>query len=126
MQTNYVAIIETDAAGGYSVFFPDLPGCVSAGDSVEEAFVQAREALAGHLAVMDEHGDDIPAPTPFDRVKADPDIQVAARVLVPVELPGATVRLNITMDSNLLARIDAVTGNRSAFLADAARRALPR
>jgi predicted RNase H-like HicB family nuclease len=125
MRASYVAIIETDEDGGFSVFFPDLPGCVSAGESIEEAFAAAEEALNGHLAVMAEHGEQIPAPTPFGQVTIEPDIQVVAKILVPAELPGRTVRINITMDSNLLARIDAQTANRSAFLSDAARRLLP-
>jgi predicted RNase H-like HicB family nuclease len=118
MRANYVAIIETDDNGGYSVFFPDLPGCVSAGETIEEAFAAAEEALNGHLAVMAEHGEEIPASTPFDQVTIEPDIQVAAKILVPAELPGRTVRI-------LLARIDSLTANRSAFLSDAARRLLP-
>ena len=47
-------------SGGYSVDFPDLPGCVSAGDSLEEALAMAREALSLHLFGMAEDGDSIP------------------------------------------------------------------
>jgi predicted RNase H-like HicB family nuclease len=50
-------------SGGYAVDFPDLPGCVSAGDDLEEALVLAREALSLHLFGMTEDGDSIPTPT---------------------------------------------------------------
>ena len=47
-------------SGGYSIDFPDLPGCVSAGDDLEEALAMAREALSLHLFGMLEDGDGIP------------------------------------------------------------------
>jgi hypothetical protein len=52
------------------------------------------------------------------------DIEVASYFLAHVELPGKTVRLNVTMDEGLVARIDRVARNRSAFLAEAARERL--
>jgi predicted RNase H-like HicB family nuclease len=126
MEVSFPAVIETDASGGYSVFFPDLPGCVSAGDSIEDAFAMAREALAGHLEVMAEYGDPIPAATPYGKVKVPRGVKAVAVVLVPVVLPGKTVRLNVTLDSGLVARIDSLTDNRSAWLSAAAREALAR
>jgi len=126
MEVSYPAVIETDASGGYGVFFPDLPGCVSAGDTVEETFEMAREALALHLEGMMEDGDPLPAATPYGKVKAPRGVKVAAIVLVPAVLPGKTVRLNVTLDSGLVARIDSVTDNRSAWLSAAAREALAR
>ena len=48
---------------GYAVFFPDLPGCNSQGDTLPEAFSMAMEALAGHLEAMADDGDTIPAPS---------------------------------------------------------------
>ncbi|MEI6873625.1 MAG: type II toxin-antitoxin system HicB family antitoxin [Spirochaetota bacterium] len=58
-------------SGGYSVDFPDLPGCVSAGDYLEEALVLAREALSLHLFGMAEDGD--PIPLPSDPASLAPD-----------------------------------------------------
>lgn len=125
MQVHYPAIIEA-AGDGYSVYFPDLPGCVSAGDTVEEAFDGATEALGLHLAGMVEDGEDLPAPTPYTAVVPDPESRVIAIVLVPAPMPGRTVRINVTLDEGLVKMIDAVSANRSAFLADAAREALSR
>lgn len=58
----YTVIIE-QGEETYGAYIPDLPGCVSTGDTVEEVTANIREALVGHLAVMRESGDDIPAPT---------------------------------------------------------------
>ena len=124
----YPAIIEAGDEPGFGVFFPDLPGCVSAGDTIQEAAGRAEEALALHLAGMVEDGDPIPDPTPLDRVPADPEVREVARLLVRAELPGKAVRLNITLDEGLLAAVDRAARargfTRSGFLAEAARRLL--
>ena len=119
----YPAIIERDA-DGYGAFFPDLPGCVSAGDTAQEAALAAEEALSGHLSMMIEHGDALPDPSDVDAVERDPEVNEVARILVRGERPGKAVRVQISMDEGLLARIDRVAPNRSRFLADAARSAL--
>ena len=120
---HYTAIIER-AGSSYSVFFPDLPGCTSAGDTLQEAALNAEEALSGHLAVSAEHGDPIPAPSDLDAIEIDPEVDEVARVLVRGERPGRAVRVQVSIDEGLLARIDRVAPNRSRFLADAARVAL--
>ncbi|MEK5036341.1 type II toxin-antitoxin system HicB family antitoxin [Paenibacillus sp. FSL R7-0302] len=51
---------------GVSVRFPDLPGCLTAGDTAEEAHAAAREALEGFLYVMEQDGDSIPDPSTLD------------------------------------------------------------
>jgi predicted RNase H-like HicB family nuclease len=120
---HFVAIVER-ADRGYSAFFPDLPGCVSAGETLQELALDAAEALALHLAGMAEDGEQVPAPTPVDRIPHDPGIHEEARFLVPAELPGRKVRVNVMLDEGLLAAIDAVASNRSGFLDAAARAAL--
>lgn len=119
----YPAVIER-AGKGYGVFFPDLPGCTSAGRTVTEAALNAEEALAGHLLVAEQYGDEIPDPSELDRIEVDPDVEEVARLLVRGERKGKSVRINITLDEGLLAAIDKVAENRSGFLADAARVAL--
>lgn len=57
----YAVIIEW-AETNYSAYVPDLPGCVSVGDTLEEVTRNIREASDGHLEVMREYGDPIPAP----------------------------------------------------------------
>lgn len=119
----YPAIIER-STNGFGVFFPDLPGCVSAGKTEQEAAENAEEALAGHLVVAAEYGDELALPSPFDSIARDPDVDEVARILVRAERPGKSVRVNVTLDEGLIAAIDKVAKNRSGFLADAARAAL--
>jgi predicted RNase H-like HicB family nuclease len=126
---HYPAIIEAGDEPGYGVFFPDLPGCVSAGDTLQEAALMAAEALELHVAGMIEDGEPLPEPTPLDRIEVEPDIREAARLLVPVELPAArAVRVNVTLDEGLLKTVDRAAARlgytRSGFLAEAARRML--
>jgi predicted RNase H-like HicB family nuclease len=111
---------------GFGVFFPDVPGCVSAGDTIAEAIDNGEQALAGHIELLVEAGEDVPEASADVHARLDDDVQVEALFLARVELPGKVVRLNITMDEGLVARIDRVARNRSAFLAEAARDALSR
>ena len=87
---HYVAIVE-QGRDGFGVFFPDLPGCTSAGDSVAEATRNAEEALAGWIEVTAEHGEPIPAPSAIERITVEPDIREVARVLVPAEVPDRSL-----------------------------------
>ncbi len=129
----YPACIER-ADPGFSVFFPDLPGCVSAGPTVEAAAVNAAEALGMHLEGMAEDGMAAPPPSPIDAPLPDwleevtPD--VVARVLIPAELPGRAVRANITLDEGLMSRLDAAATSegmsRSGYIAAAVRERLRR
>ena len=70
----YVALVHKDEATSYGVSFPDVPGCVSAGDTLDEALANAAEALAGHLALMRADGDAIPVARSPEAIKADPKL----------------------------------------------------
>lgn len=59
---DYVAIVEKANDGSYSAFVPDLPGCVSCGDSIGEAEVLIQEAVALHIEALREQGEPIPLP----------------------------------------------------------------
>jgi predicted RNase H-like HicB family nuclease len=117
----YLGVVER-GEHGFGVFFPDIPGCASAGNSLFEAMENGEEALAAHIELLVQEGEGIPDAS--SEVVVDDDIEVASYFLAHVELPGKTVRLNITMDEGLVARIDRVARNRSAFLAEAARERL--
>lgn len=119
----YPAVIDRSATS-FGVSFPDFPGCVAAGDTVNEAARSAEEALSFHIAGMREDGDAIPEPSSLDAIEGDPDIDEVARILVRGEIPGRSVRVQLSIEEGLLARIDRVAPNRSRFLADAARAAL--
>lgn len=116
----YPAIVEA-GIDSFGVYFPDLPGCVSAGRTVQEAAIGAEEALVGHLATMAEFGEPIPDPSELDAIAPSEGSIEVARILVRGERPGRSVRIQVSIDDGLLARIDRVAKNRSGFLADAAR-----
>lgn len=105
--------------GAYGVYFVDLPGCVSAGATIAEALEGANEALALHIAGMAEDGEDIPLPS--EASAQEGSIAVA---LVCATMPGKKKRVNVMIDEGLLAAIEAVEPNRSAFLERAARHEL--
>lgn len=129
---NYIALFEENGSGGYGVVFPDFPGCISAGDNYEDALRMAHEALSFHVHGMKEDGDKIPEPRTLEDIKAtwenwkewedNYDFMTGYVTLLPLQ--STFKRINITIDEALLANIDKVTKNRSAFLADAARRLL--
>lgn len=125
----YPAIIE-QAEDGFAVFFPDLPGCTSAGASLQEAARNAEEALQGHIDVTAEHGETVPDPSELDRIVTEPDVVEVGRILVRAELPGRSVRVNITLPEELLSALDryaARTGHtRSGLLAQAVRERMQR
>ena len=126
----YVSFIHRDDAG-YGVSFPDFPGCVSVGDSLDDAVRRGCEALAFHVEGLCDDGDPIPPPCSIDAIKADPDLsdwrEGADLVLIPLLLDrGSSRRVNISLDRGLLDAIDDEAKQRrmtrSAFLASAARR----
>ncbi len=132
MKKQYIALFEyEDGEKGYSVVFPDFPGCVSAGDDFNDAVRMAHEALALHISEMKADGEKIPEPRTLEEIKntwADwTEWENNYKFLVcPVAaIPEhCTRKYTISMDSALMNRIDMVTRNRSAFLAEAARKVL--
>ena len=125
----YIALIRKEPGTEYGIEFPDFPGCITSDDTLDGALAAASEALSGHIAVMREHGEAIPAPSGLEAVAADPHYRDAVVVLVAVAPePSRAVRINISMEERLIAEIDRAAAqlqsNRSAFLADAARAAL--
>ena len=60
---HYIALLHKEVDSDYGVSFPDLPGCVAAGSTLEEAAELIRGAVEMHLETMREDGDTIPVPT---------------------------------------------------------------
>ncbi len=123
--TYYPAIIDRSDSG-FGVTFPDFPGCIAAGGTPSEAAMQAEGALALHVEAMAKDGDLIPDPSDLDAIEAVEGVEDVARLLVRVDRPLKVERVLVSIDSNLLRAIDAVTPNRSAWIAEAARAALSR
>lgn len=72
--THYVAIVEEEEGKAVGVWFPDLPGCFSAGDSLDEAMTNAAEALELWAEAMIETGQRIPPPRSLTALRADPEV----------------------------------------------------
>ena len=129
----YIALFEqARGESGFSVTFPDFPGCISAGDDFNDAFRMAHEALSLHVSGMLEDEDDIPKPRSLEEIREtwedwkiwekDGNFLVTNIALLPPK--SKSTRFSVTMDEELLGEIDAVTKNRSAFLASAAKKVL--
>lgn len=125
MARYYPAIVEADL-DGYSVFFPDVPGCASGGATLQQAAQNAEEALQAHITLSQEHDDPLPEPSDLDTAIVDADVHIAARFLVRVEIRKAkAVRVNVMLPSDLLAAADRFAARngytRSGLLAQAIR-----
>lgn len=123
--TYYPAVIDRSASG-FGVSFPDFPGCVANGATVNEAALSAEAALAMHVGAMVKDKDPLPEPSSLDAIEKVEGADDVARILVRVDTPVKVERVLVSIDANLLRAIDAVAPNRSAFLAEAARAALSR
>jgi predicted RNase H-like HicB family nuclease len=79
---DYIALVHKDPDSSYGVSFPDFPGCITAGDTIEEARKNAEEVLPFHIAGMLEDGETLPAPSTLEKIRADPENQDALAFLV--------------------------------------------
>ena len=122
--TAYVALLRKQSDSDYGVDFPDFPGCISAGETLEDARRMALEAVLLHIEGLIEDGEAIPAPSTLDEIMTDPHHRDAVAVLVDVPVRRPVVRVNVSLPPDLLEAIDRVCDNRSRFLAEAAREKL--
>ncbi|MBI1776925.1 MAG: type II toxin-antitoxin system HicB family antitoxin [Proteobacteria bacterium] len=116
---------------GWGVIFPDFPGCVSQGDTTNAAIANGKEALELLLEVMAEEGRTIPEPIDLEETPDWVQEIPMGRIwhaLIPIEPPGRSIRINITMDEGLISRVDEAAKregtSRSGYLAEAARQKL--
>src|SRR5437762_7419434 len=70
----YIAFVHKDPDSCYGVSFPDFPGRISVGDTLDSALANAVEALSGHVRMMEADGDPIPSPRPLENIMADPEL----------------------------------------------------
>jgi len=126
----YIAMIHKDPGSDYGVSFPDFPGCVTAGRTLEEAREMASEALALHVGYMIETGRSLPEAKTLDAIVADPEnAAVVSFLAVPgPQAKSKAVRVNIMIPESDLRRIDATAHrlgmSRSSLLVRAARELL--
>jgi predicted RNase H-like HicB family nuclease len=129
---NYIAVVHKEPASDYGVSFPDFPGCITAGKTVDEAKDLAYEALLFHLEGLREDGGPLPAPTNLEDMVADPENADAVAFLV-ISVPDAqrkVKRINITMAEETLRLVDAAAKrrglSRSSFLTRAVQEVMER
>lgn len=126
---NYVIAIEPgDKKHAFGVAVPDLPDCYSAGDTLDEAIANAREAIELWLETVIDDGLPVPQPKPLAVLQANPEYAGWIWAVIGVDLASLSdkaERINITLPARVLRRIDQAAKQagetRSAYLA---RRAL--
>jgi predicted RNase H-like HicB family nuclease len=88
----YISLVHKDEGTSEGVSFPDVPGCISAGNTFEEAVAQAAEALASHFAVMRADNEPVPQPRSFEDLRHDPDfIADSVGAIVTMVMPREIV-----------------------------------
>ena len=123
----FPVVIHKDPDSDYSVTVPDLPGCFSAGYSVEDALQEVVEAIELHLEGMLVDGESLPKPLPIETHQLDPNYADGIWAVVTVDLnkiSGETKRINITLPERVITMMDryatAHGKSRSGLIAEAA------
>jgi predicted RNase H-like HicB family nuclease len=131
LKVTYFGVVHKDKRSDYGVSFPDFPGCVSAGDDLEDAVKQAHEALALHIQGMIEDGEAIPEASKMDDITHE--IKPLAIVPVVANVPSLRVkRYNIAARDTDMKKIDRFLKShgrkrdRSEFLISSALREIER
>lgn len=119
-----VAIEAGTETTAFGVVVPDLPGCFSAGDTLDEALAGAEEAAAAWIDAALDAGEPIPAPSGLDALRRNPDYAdwtFGVITLDPALLDDTIERVNITLPRRVLKRLDAMARaageSRSGYIA---------
>ncbi len=127
---NYIAVVHKDPKSDFGVSFPDFPGCITAGTSIDEAKDMADDALSLHVKGLLEDGEDIPTPSKLEDIMENPEYSDSVAILVVSisEAKARSVRVNITVPEDMLRKIDNIAKqrgmSRSSFLVNAAQNAI--
>ena len=120
----YIAYLHKDRKSDFGVSFPDFPGCVTAGKTLDEARRLAPEALALHIKGMIEDGEPVPESSTLDALANDPAMKDAVAFLVSVDIAEKAERFNITARKSQMEEIDRLARRsrmtRSAYMVVAA------
>jgi predicted RNase H-like HicB family nuclease len=123
---HYPIVIEPgNDSTAWGVVVPDLPGCFSAGDTMEDALTQAEEAVAAWIEATLDAGQAIPQPTNIDTLRADHPERAgwlgAGGKVDPAALDDTIERVNISLPRRVLVRLDSLAreagDTRSGFIA---------
>ena len=119
-----IAIEPGTESTAFGVIVPDLPGCFSAGDTLDEAMAGAEEAAAAWIDATLDAGGAIPAASRLDVVQVNPDYAgwaFGVITLDPALFDDTTERVNLTLPRRVLSRLDALAKaageSRSGFVA---------
>jgi predicted RNase H-like HicB family nuclease len=122
-----IAIESRTERTAYGVVVPDLPGCFSAGDTLEEAIAGAEEASLAWIEAALDAGDPVPPPSSLEAIRAKPEFTGWILSLVTVDpavLDDTVERVNITLPRRVLRRLDdearAAGETRSRYIANLA------
>ena len=131
----YTVLID-GKAGAYGVVFPDLPGCVAMGKTIDAALANAADALRDWVDLSERHGEAVAPARPLEELRQDPEVvaalaQGASLGSVPlIRETGKPVKANLSLDSGVLAAIDAAAERhkltRSGMVELMAKTTLPR
>ena len=105
-----IAIEPATETTAFGVIVPDLPGCFSAGDTLDEAVTGAEEAAAAWIDSTLDAGEPIPAPSSLEAMRQNPDYAgwtFGIITLDPALLDDTIERVNITLPRRVLRRLDA-------------------
>jgi len=105
----YPIVIHKESDSDYGVTFPDIPGCFSAGSTIEEAINMAQEAAECHIEGMLIDLEPIPTPLNIDIHKANTDYKKGLWALIEVDISKLSLkskRINITMPERLVRVVD--------------------
>ena len=123
----YPVFIEKDSSSDYGITVPDLPGCFSAGSTIDEAVNNAEEAILTHIEGLLMDDEVVPAPSKIEELKAshgNPDYIWMLCEIDMDKLSENIKRINITIPEKVLSKIDNYANlereTRSAFLTHAA------
>jgi predicted RNase H-like HicB family nuclease len=122
----YPVVIHKDQNSDYGVTVPDMPGCFSAGETIEEALDMVKDAILCHIEGLLIDDEKIPQPSPIDKHWDNPEFEGGKFMLVeinPSEICGEIKRVNVTMPERVLTKVDKFVsrngGNRSALMTEA-------
>jgi len=124
----YPVVIHFEDGSAYGVTVPDIAGCFSAGETIDEAISNAHEAITSHLSILAEDGEIAPPASDISVLRNNPDFADGVWAIVDIDVTpylGKTEKVNVTLPAFLIKKIDEAVQagkgkNRSSFLANSA------
>lgn len=113
----YPIVIHRDPESDYGVTVPDLPGCFSAGETMDEAMEAVVEAIERHIEGLLLDGEAVPMPRSVHHHQSNPDYAEGIWAVVPIDLSklsGETRRVNVTLPERVLALMDTYAAQHGA------------